>query len=285
MIGKVGYGLRRTLSITFVTLSLLGAIVWAVRLPASNELFAAVKSQSAQRVRQLLSTGADPNVKDSNGMTVLNLACKMGSSDIVMALLDAGADPTSESDELSPYAWAALSGSVEAITALSSYAEVAKVDTATEPALCYASSPEVARALVRAGASAVGVSKRFGMSGLQRALVEQKYKAATTMMTEDHRLNKQSLMRSPILHLLSRSIPAEPHPEQWVDIDAFVRAALGKGVTIGHCDEGGKLAFDYLRSDVQRAHFSQLLGLDLFDSAEPTRVRPSISATVRESDR
>lgn len=75
----------------------------------SVELFAAVKSGSAERVRELLALGqAVVNVKDSEGATALHYAALNGHREIVGLLLGGGADINARDDRFgaTPTGWA-----------------------------------------------------------------------------------------------------------------------------------------------------------------------------------
>ncbi len=56
------------------------------------ELRRAVKARNTERVRELLSTGADVNSKDNNGWTALRSAAYNGHTEIAKILIEAGAD-------------------------------------------------------------------------------------------------------------------------------------------------------------------------------------------------
>lgn len=57
-----------------------------------SELIAAVNMGNVVRVRQILAAGFDANCRDSDGATVLMLACHSGNLPMVMALIEAGAE-------------------------------------------------------------------------------------------------------------------------------------------------------------------------------------------------
>lgn len=282
MIGKLYSRRGRTAAVATALATLCAVFVWASRVPASGELFKAIEEGSAKRVRKLLQEGANPNSTDADGMTALNLACKIGRHETVVALLNAGADPTVTSDSLTPFGWAATSDSVEVISALESYAPNAKVDSRTEPSLCYAKLPETVRRLARIGASSVTISKRHGMSALELALVERRYDAATVMMNVDVRQNPESLDRNPVSRLFARSLPEEPSPEEWAEIDEFVLAGLKKGLAFHQPDSKGFLPLDYLRNDAQREHISRLIGAA---ASVPARQRPRVETALGKKER
>jgi ankyrin repeat protein len=59
----------------------------------ASELIIACKQNDIGRVRELLDSGADPNLLDTNGLTALVWATGQGNIDVVRLLLDYGADP------------------------------------------------------------------------------------------------------------------------------------------------------------------------------------------------
>lgn len=273
MIGKIRYRLGRPATIAIAITTIVSASVWALRLPRSEELFKAIQSGSYQRVQSLLDAGTNPNIFDAAGMTPLNTACRMGRVDLILALLRKGADPHQLSGDLTAYAWAAVSGKKEAIAALASYAPKLSADSVQEPALCYAEQPEVAKALLDRGATSGGFSKRFGFTPLQNAVLKGRYDVATVLMENDPTLNTESLSRDPILHLLFRSLPPEPKPEEWEKIDAFLISAFKKGLNFQYTDKSGSYAFEYLKNQSQRDHLEALLGAEAFE-VQPQRTRP-----------
>jgi len=59
-----------------------------------SDLHSAASAGDAERVRELLKKGADPNVRDEYGNTPLHVAAYEGHVDVVRLLLEHGADPT-----------------------------------------------------------------------------------------------------------------------------------------------------------------------------------------------
>ncbi|MCX8017210.1 MAG: ankyrin repeat domain-containing protein [Rhodocyclaceae bacterium] len=69
------------------------AVARKVSAEGTKALFAAVLRGNTQQLRQILSTGLDPNVVDAEGLTPLMHAARLGYAEMVEALLAAGADP------------------------------------------------------------------------------------------------------------------------------------------------------------------------------------------------
>ena len=83
------------------------------------ELLEAVKRGDAERVRELLDRGADPNARDERGWTPLHYAAERGRADVARLLLDEGARVDAEDGEgLTPLHFAAEAGSPEAVKLL-----------------------------------------------------------------------------------------------------------------------------------------------------------------------
>ena len=58
-----------------------------------TDLHSAAFEGDAERVRELLKKGADPNVRDEDGDTPLHDAASVGHVNVVRLLLEHGADP------------------------------------------------------------------------------------------------------------------------------------------------------------------------------------------------
>lgn len=74
----------------------------------SAALISAVKAGNAERVRQVLAKGAEARSRDALAWSALHIAASAGNTEIVLALLDAGADanaiaPTTEAVDRSNY--------------------------------------------------------------------------------------------------------------------------------------------------------------------------------------
>jgi len=72
------------------------------RMP--SELFEAVKSGDAARVKELLEKGADVNARDNKGWTPLHLAAQKGHADVAELLIKNGADVNAKNN----YGWTPL---------------------------------------------------------------------------------------------------------------------------------------------------------------------------------
>jgi ankyrin repeat protein len=68
----------------------------------------------AERVKELLKKGANPNIKNEKGRTPLHAAAYKGHVEVARLLLEHGADPnTQDKDGNTPLHWAAYKGHVD----------------------------------------------------------------------------------------------------------------------------------------------------------------------------
>ena len=75
----------------------------------SSALHGAARTGDADRVRALLTQGANAGEKDSDGRIALHCACEYGHSEAAGVLLDAGSDVNArDNDGRTPLLWAAL---------------------------------------------------------------------------------------------------------------------------------------------------------------------------------
>jgi hypothetical protein len=85
----------------------------------STELYDAAYEGDAERVRELLKKGANPNVRDEYGETPLHIAARDGHVDVVELLLEHGADPNAQDKSgETPLHWAAFNGYVDVVRLL-----------------------------------------------------------------------------------------------------------------------------------------------------------------------
>jgi hypothetical protein len=79
-----------------------------------EELFIAVMSGDAPKVKELLSKGANVNARDENGQTPLHWAAIHGRVDVARLLLEHGADVNARDENgQTPLRWAAIHGHVD----------------------------------------------------------------------------------------------------------------------------------------------------------------------------
>lgn len=84
--------MRRPLSRALGLATILATALLVAAPAAADDLIAAVKARNTQRVLALLEGGANPDSSSPYGGS-MNLAAALGPPEIVIALLDAGADP------------------------------------------------------------------------------------------------------------------------------------------------------------------------------------------------
>jgi ankyrin repeat protein len=139
---------------------------------AAGDLLSAVKARNPEQVEALLKAGADPNRRSSYGAPI-NLAAGLGSLEIVVDLLDAGADPhVAGFGGATPLHAAALSGQMDVAKVL--LERGARVDARDNlgriPLLTYASSAthnlDLLKVLLRVGANPNAVEDATGISVL-----------------------------------------------------------------------------------------------------------------------
>lgn len=153
-------------------------------LDLNSALNGAVLGSDLERVRFLLSKGADVNSRDGLGQSVLDVAAEQRDMDVLAELLDAGANiEVRDNDGWTPLMHAAARDNVPAIQLLVSYK--AKLDATTPDgytALAYALADgrfAAAKALIDAGAS---VTKPVGPEKLTPLMV------AASQRPPEHRL-------------------------------------------------------------------------------------------------
>jgi ankyrin repeat protein len=83
---------KRTASIAIVGLILVWSFGLAAQTTRSDTIYDAVRTNSLSRLRPLVATAADANVRDEEQSTPLMYAAAVGSTDAVKLLLDNGAD-------------------------------------------------------------------------------------------------------------------------------------------------------------------------------------------------
>ena len=103
----------KILKIIFATITLFFMLSYQSIL--ANELTSAIENNDTTLVRNLIKNGFDLNKKNELGQAPLHIACALGKKDIVLLLLDAGADVNILENQTgaSPLHKAAQSGVVE----------------------------------------------------------------------------------------------------------------------------------------------------------------------------
>jgi ankyrin repeat protein len=137
-----------------------------------RELIEAAHENDLPEVRRLLSVGADVNAKlcDNNGWTTLHKVCWNGNMQVVIELLDHGADiEAKDNDGDTPLHWAVIKGHLPVVKALLAVG-----------ADC--------RAINNYGELPIHYAVRFGNSEVAKYLLQQLY--ATTRRLPLHKLLK-----------------------------------------------------------------------------------------------
>jgi len=120
----------------------------------TTPLFSAVASGRVKIIQMLLAAGADANVKDNKGRTILNYAIKT-SPEIMQALLAAGTKPNTEDAEgRTPLSYAAQRDSTEVVKLLLAAKADPNLGTLDAPLLCaiHEKNAATAEALLQSGA-------------------------------------------------------------------------------------------------------------------------------------
>lgn len=132
-------------------------------------LFILIKSQDFQMVKKLLEAGINPNIKNNDGQTALQLAIKAGDENIVRELLKHGVN-VNDQDLFKQTAlhYAVQQGKVEAISALiDNNTDVDIQDITGQTALHYATLEGNVEAIgVLAGKAKVNLANNDGQTAL-----------------------------------------------------------------------------------------------------------------------
>lgn len=120
-----------------------------------NELFDAVKAGNLNKVQELVKNGADLNLKDQYGSTLLHRAANWQKNAILKYLLENGANPNIKSGEhnLPAFQGAALMNNIEAVKLLIEHgADVKQIDTDGNTAIHYSANPDYLKLMIEHGA-------------------------------------------------------------------------------------------------------------------------------------
>ncbi|WP_162918477.1 ankyrin repeat domain-containing protein [Taklimakanibacter deserti] len=175
---------------------------------AADDLTAAIKARDSEQVQALLRGGADSNRSSSYGGPI-NLAAALGPPEIVVALLDAGADPQMPGfGGMSPLHTAALSGQ-PAITRIlvQRGAQVDALDNLGRTALLvYASGAahnlDVLQILLKAGANPNAAERTTNISVLHYIAQQGEVEEAELLVAAGANLNARDNLfgQTPLHH-------------------------------------------------------------------------------------
>jgi ankyrin repeat protein len=176
----------------------LALLLYSSGPAAADELANAIRLRDTKQVYSLLKAGADPNRHLSYGAAI-GLASALGPPEVVVALLDAGADPqTPGSGGLAPLHQAVLSGQVEITRIL--LQRGAKVDARDNlgrtPLLTFASGSidnlDVVKILLQAGADPNAVQQGDETSVLEYIALHGRVAEAELLVTAGARVNARN---------------------------------------------------------------------------------------------
>src|SRR5215467_6549036 len=159
---------------TLLTL-LVGLRLFGASQSSTESLFRAIQTVDYAAIKDLLSAGVNPNVKDADGTPALMTATLFADARSVQLLLDRGADPNAVSRSGATALMWAIPDIAKAKLLIAHGANVNARSTNLQrtPFLIAASYPgsvEILQLLVDAGAD-VRVKDRAGMHALGRAMV------------------------------------------------------------------------------------------------------------------
>jgi ankyrin len=181
---------------------------------AASELTDALKARDVAQVRSLLAAGADVNEK-FRGDYPINIAALFGPTELVAALLDAGAGLEQQGrDGFYPLHNAVASGHSETVALLIKRGAVvdAKEGRGRTPLLYFAatggSNNEIARMLLAAGADPGSMDVDLN-SALQHAALTNNPGLAELLISAHADLNHQSLRGETALHIAAHHLHSE----------------------------------------------------------------------------
>ena len=197
-----------------------------------QDLFPAVTRSDLAAVQTLLKQGADPNSRNSLEMTPLFLAAGSGQTEVMEALLAAGAKLDVDTPYGSPLTSACVTGAVPAINFLLSHGsrvDVIRPDGITLLMLVSrADLPDIARALLRRKAD-VNATDSDGASALVYAAREGRVEAGRVLLGAGAMVDAADRHRwTPLMHAAVNG-----HTE-------FVRLLLEKGANPNMRDAAGQ---------------------------------------------
>lgn len=226
----------------------LTAALAAMSPAAADDLAIAVKARDTEQVLALLKGGADPNQHSSYGAPI-NVAAALGPPEIVVALLDAGADLQMRGfGGASPLHTAALSGQ-SAITRilLAGGAQVDALDNlGRTPLLTYASGAahnlDVLQILLKAGANPNAAERTTEMSALDHMAIHGRVDEAELLVLAGGNVNDSgSLFGETPLHFAADCDNAAMGNHD------MVRFLIAHGADVNAKDGNGVTPLGYVR--------------------------------------
>ena len=164
---------------------------------ASSPLSGPVTSGKADKVRQLLESGVDPNGTDRKGRTLLELAILKRRADVVQLLVEKGADVNKMGDYgNAPIAWASERGNGEiAAILISNGADVNVLTRHKTPSVYQAVDRghfDVAALLIEAGADVDAVGPKSNGTALHKAIEKNRPYLVQTLVAAGADLEAQN---------------------------------------------------------------------------------------------
>jgi ankyrin repeat protein len=214
----------------------------------ADDLATAVKARDSARVSRLLKSGAQSS-EHSSYASLLHIAASLGPPEVVIALLDAGADPQARGfGGASPLHTAVLAGQSAIVRALIEWgAEVDALDNhGRTPLLTFASGStqnlEVLRILLKAGANPNLAEVTTEFSALNYAAMQGRVDMAELLVMAGASVNaKDALYGQTPLHFATNcGYPIKSSPE-------MVQFLISHGVDVNAKDSSGFTALNYVQ--------------------------------------
>jgi len=232
---------------------LASAIMLAITLcaagpAAGDDVAAAVKARDTSHVLKLLKAGADPNQHSSYGAPI-NVAAALGFPEIVVALLDAGADlQTRGFGGVSPLHEAVLSGKSTIVKILVERgAKLEALDNmGRTPLLTYASASthnlDILRILLKAGADPKAVEPATTFSVLDYVAISGRTDEAELLVAAGAKVNGgDNLFGETPLHFALDCYTGA------IGNHAMVEFLIAHGADVGAKDKAGSTPLEYVR--------------------------------------
>jgi ankyrin repeat protein len=215
---------------------------------AADDLSVAVKARNEEQVLALLRAGADPN-RHASYETPIGLAAALGPPEIVVSLLDAGADPRVRGfGGASPLHTAVLSGQSEiARILIQRGADVDALDNlGRTPLLTYASGSahnlEVLHVLLKAGANPNAADPVSEISVLDYVALQGHVDEAEALVAAGAKVNgRDSYFKTPLHFALDCCNGSIGNHD-------MVQSLISSGADVNAKDINGRTPLDYVRT-------------------------------------